>query len=96
MTFRPDRVDAFLSLFDDAAPRIRAFPGCRHLELLQDERYPNIMSTLSHWDDDDALQQYRSSSLFRGTWTRTRSLFAAPPEARSFHVLRKHSGPGRT
>ncbi len=33
MTFRPDALEAFLALFDASAPQIRAFPGCRHLEL---------------------------------------------------------------
>lgn len=88
MTFRPDRLDTFLSIFDESAPRIRAYPGCTHLELLQDAAFPNILTTLSHWDDDAALQQYRSSNLFRGTWARTKPLFAAPPEAISHFLLR--------
>lgn len=91
MTFRPDCVDAFLSIFDEAAPRIRAFPGCRHLELLQDAEYPNLFTTVSHWDHDEALQRYRSSDLFRATWSRTKSMFAAPPEASS-HLLVRRDG----
>lgn len=93
MTLHPDRVDTFLSMFDETAPRIRAFPGCTHLELLQDDGFPNVLTTVSHWDHDEALQRYRSSSLFQGTWTRTRPLFAAAPEAYSNHVLRTDPGP---
>ncbi|MEX2401328.1 MAG: antibiotic biosynthesis monooxygenase [Rhodothermales bacterium] len=95
MTFRPDRVDTFLSIFDESAPRIRVFPGCTHLELLQDHTYPNVLTTLSHWDHDDALQRYRASNLFRSTWSRTKPLFAAPPEAYSHHLLREHPVPDR-
>ena len=88
MTFRPDALDDFLALFDASAPKIRAFSGCRHLELWKDERYPNIVTTYSHWDDAHALHRYRHSALFKATWAEAKTLFAAPPEARSQHVLR--------
>ena len=83
MTFRPDRLDAFLALFADARPRIRAAPGCHHLELWQDARFPNVLTTYSEWDDADALDAYRRSDLFRTTWARTTPLFAAAPVAHS-------------
>ena len=89
MTFRPDALDEFLDLFDQSSPQIRAFEGCRHLELWQDPRYPGVLTTYSHWEDADALDRYRHSDLFRTTWRRTKPLFAAPPAAYSHHVLRR-------
>ena len=83
MTFRPDRLDDFLALFREARPRIAAAPGCRHLELWQDARFPNVLTTYSHWDSADALDAYRQSELFTATWARTTPLFAAAPVARS-------------
>lgn len=83
MTFRPDRLDDFLDLFREARPRIAAAPGCRHLELWQDARFPNVLTTFSHWDGPDALEAYRRSDLFRETWARTTPLFAAAPVAHS-------------
>ena len=83
MTFDPARVEDFLALFAEARPKIAAVPGCRHLELWRDARFPNVLTTFSHWDDDDALQAYRRSDLFRETWARTTPLFAAPPVAHS-------------
>lgn len=88
MTFHPDAIDRFLILFDATAPKIRDFPGCRHLELWQDERYASILTTYSHWADADALDGYRRSEFFKETWARTKPLFAAPPEAFSQHILR--------
>lgn len=88
MTFHPDRLDAFLSLFDEVAPHIRAFPGCLHLELWQDARYPGVVQTYSHWRDAAALKAYRESTLFEATWARTRTLFAAPPRAWSMVRIR--------
>lgn len=90
MTFRPEAVDTFLSVFDESSPRIRAYPGCRHLELWQDSTYANIFTTVSHWEDDAALERYRSSSLFTATWARTKPLFAARPEALSHVMARAH------
>jgi quinol monooxygenase YgiN len=81
MTFRPDALEAFAALFEAAAPRIRAFPGCRHLELWRDASYPNILTTYSHWSTAEALEQYRTSDLFKETWRQTRPLFSAPPRA---------------
>ena len=88
MTFAPDSVDAFLNQFDESAPRIRAFPGCQHLELWRDQDTPAAFSTHSHWEDEEALEQYRNSDLFQSTWATVKPLFAARPEAHSYSVIR--------
>ena len=87
MTFRPDRLDDFLALFAETRGRIRAAPGCRHLELWRDERFPNVLTTFSRWDGPEALDAYRHSALFRETWARTVPLFAAAPVAHSQHAV---------
>ena len=86
MTFRPDALADFFAMFEGVSPQIRAFEGCHHLELWEDARYPNILTTYSLWDDADALDAYRHSDLFRATWDRTKRLFAAPTVAHSQHV----------
>lgn len=88
MTFRPDAVDTFLTHFDDAAPRIRSFAGCRYLELWRDAETPHAFATHSHWTDAEALNTYRDSDLFRGTWSAVKPLFAERPQARSYTVAR--------
>lgn len=87
MTFHPDRVSDFLRLFSEVAPHIRDFDGCRYLELWRDARYPNIMTTHSHWSGKEALESYRNSALFRETWGQTTPLFAAPPLALSHYLV---------
>jgi len=88
MTFHPDAVEDFLTHFDTVSPHIRAFPGCRHLELWRDDRYPNVCSTYSHWDSADALKDYRQSDLFADAWRAAKSLFAARPIAHSYSQAR--------
>jgi len=81
MTFRPEEVKRFLDNFDANKEKIRNFPGCRHLELWQDENQKNIFMTFSHWDSEEALNQYRDSELFKSVWSYTKTLFADKPSA---------------
>ena len=81
MTFDPAQVSAFLTLFGQTADLIRQQPGCRFLELWQDAEQPYVYCTHSHWNDQAALDKYRSSTLFGKVWPATKKLFVAPPAA---------------
>ena len=89
LTLHPEEVDRFLTLFDSISSKIRNFDGCQHLELLQDSRFPNIVATYSHWESVYALEAYRHSELFKSTWSLTKAMFAAPPIAYSYDLLRR-------
>jgi heme oxygenase (mycobilin-producing) len=88
MTFRPEEVATFRELFAGWGPQIRAFPGCRHLELLHDVNDPQVFFTYSHWDDDLALDAYRGSEIFASVWPTVKTLFAGPASA--WTVDREH------
>ena len=81
MTFAPEHTGRFLELFEGWKPRIRAFPGCRHLELLRDTGDPRVFFTYSHWDSPADLERYRASDVFSEVWPTVKPLFAAPTEA---------------
>jgi heme-degrading monooxygenase HmoA len=89
MTFQEDRVDDFLENFENNKQSIRNFPGCDHLELWQDENEKNIFLTYSHWESEEALNQYRDSELFKTVWSFTKALFAARPVAFSSKKLQE-------
>lgn len=89
MTFQEDRVSDFKENFQAHKDKIRAFDGCEHLELLQQEGKPNVFFTYSWWRHEDDLENYRHSQLFKEVWTYTKSLFAAKPEAWSLNQLEK-------
>jgi len=82
----PAQVAAFLALFQASENQIRQQPGCRHLELWQDDDQPHTYCTYSHWDDAAALNAYRASALFGQVWPATKRLLAAPAQA--FSVVR--------
>ena len=81
MTFKPEEVATFLSIFESSKSKIRNFEGCLHLELHQDYHQPNIYSTYSKWEDDLALDRYRTSALFKEVWSKTKVLFEEKPIA---------------
>ncbi len=81
MTFQNDKIDDFLAIFNESHPKIRAFPGCAHLELWRAQTPENVLFTYSHWENEAALENYRHSELFRTTWAKTKVLFADKPQA---------------
>lgn len=84
MTFRPEVVADFETIFYGSCDKIRNSPGCQHLELL---KAGNIYFTYSRWDAAADLENYRKSPLFDSVWTKTKALFAAPAEAWSTSQL---------
>lgn len=81
MTFRPGEEERFLALFEGWRPRIRGFPGCRHLELWRDRNDPRVFFTYSHWEDEADLEAYRCSPVFASVWPTVKALFDAPAQA---------------
>lgn len=81
MTFRPEERENFLRLFDRNKEKIRHFPGCTHLELLEDYNDENVFTTYSYWVSESDLNNYRNSDLFAKVWKNTKSKFAAKPVA---------------
>jgi hypothetical protein len=81
LTFKPEKVEEFKSVFKSNWKRIKGFPGCMHVELLQDEKNPAIFFTYSLWKDEESVENYRQSELFAGVWGATKILFDDRPEA---------------
>jgi heme-degrading monooxygenase HmoA len=90
MHFTETGLGTFLEIFEENKHAIRNFPGCTHLELLKDINDPLLLTTLSHWQDAESLENYRKSLLFRDVWGRVKTLFSKRSEAfslQSFIVL---------
>lgn len=81
MTFEAQKTNDFLEIFSASKAKIRAMPGCQHVELLRDLDQPHVFVTHSHWDNADALNAYRNSVFFKETWAKTKALFADKPLA---------------
>ncbi len=81
MHFTEAGVDEFLRIFEQNREKIRKFPGCTHLDLLRDVDEPNTFATLSHWDSEKSLEDYRKSELFASVWGRVKTLMAERSQA---------------
>ena len=76
LTFKQEHVNEFFEVFKNSKEKIRSFEGCNHLELLQDINSGNVFFTYSIWVDQNSLEKYRNSPLFKKTWAETKNLFA--------------------
>lgn len=81
MSFEPSKVEAFLAHFEINKTDIRNFKGCQLLELYRDKTHTNIFFTYSYWSNEEDLENYRQSDLFKTVWTETKPMFNAKPEA---------------
>ena len=81
MEFQPAHAGDFLEHFRGVAPRIRAFPGVRRLELHRDAAQPNVFYTYSIWEGEKDLENYRESELFKTAWRQAKSWFSDKPSA---------------
>jgi len=81
MTFDKDKVNDFKKVFKSVQSKIANFPGCEEVNLYQEFEKENVYFTYSIWQSNDALQAYRSSPLFKDTWSRTKPLFIEKAQA---------------
>ena len=87
MTFLEKELSSFERLFKERSGAIRDSPGCLELHLLRDVENPTVMTTFSVWTSKEALDAYRSTELFKETWSVARKKFAAPPVATSYRLV---------
>lgn len=85
--FKTEHVETFKQIFEESKLKIRGFEGCQHLELLQGATDPSVFFTYSYWENEEALNNYRHSPLFKSTWAKTKILFNQKPEAWSTYSL---------
>jgi len=89
MTFHANNAQAFEALFKERHAKIAGFEGCTGVELLKEMESNDtvVYFTRSRWIDDEDLQRYRQSDLFKDTWEKTKALFAGKPEAWSTKIV---------
>lgn len=87
LTFKEEHTEQFLHFIQGYKSQIRSFPGCLSVDFLRDLQDPNIFFTYSHWEAENALEQYRKSELFQYVWSTVKIWFAAKAEAWSVDPL---------
>jgi heme-degrading monooxygenase HmoA len=78
MVFLPESEELFMKIFNEVKHEIRSQPGCLGFELLRSIDHGEInLWTISLWQSTDDLETYRTSALFRKTWSGVKPLFSA-------------------
>jgi len=81
LTFQEEKTADFLRFFDTINQVVNTFPGCQGMKLIQNIHTPNIIMTYSHWDSEEALNNYRDSDTFGNVWSTIKPWFGGKPEA---------------
>ncbi|HEX9651338.1 MAG TPA: antibiotic biosynthesis monooxygenase [Cyclobacteriaceae bacterium] len=84
MNFEEENIQSFLKIFEQAENKIRTLPGCIHLELKRNVHNHSQLATISKWNSEKELNNYRDSEFFKDTWQKTKALFSTDAEAFSF------------
>ncbi|WP_235297269.1 putative quinol monooxygenase [Portibacter marinus] len=81
LTFREEHRQDFKEIFQEHRQKMLENEICSSLEVLEDIKEKGLFFTISTWDSEDALQQYRSSSYFEDIWGKVKPWFKARAEA---------------
>jgi quinol monooxygenase YgiN len=87
LQFEENKIADFLTFFETIKHKVNTFEGCLGMKLLQDISNPTIVMTYSHWENEQALENYRISETFGTIWTKIKPWFAGKPEAWSVNAV---------
>lgn len=90
MTFKSCQISIFEIIFQEASQEINKFKGCKGVTLFHDKKDLRIYFTISTWETENDLENYRQSPLFKDTWQKTKPLFDEPAQAWSVENVLKY------
>ncbi len=82
MEVLPEQEAVFINIFDNVKQQIRKQSGCCGLEVLRSAAKNRVnIWTISLWESEADLNNYRSSDLFEQAWAAVKPLFSAKTKA---------------
>ncbi|MBK8954020.1 MAG: antibiotic biosynthesis monooxygenase [Saprospiraceae bacterium] len=81
MKFRESEIETFVELFNEVKTAIQSCKGCISVKAVRALNEPQTIFTISYWDSESDLENYRGSELFSATWAKTKALFESKAEA---------------
>ena len=81
MVFKESEIDNFKLIFESAQSKIVLVQGCLKVDLRQDIEQTEIFFTISHWEGENDLENYRKSELFINIWKQVKPFFKEKAEA---------------
>lgn len=71
----------FLQVVNPHIKKMERTPGCLELRLFIDSTDPDCFVTQSRWENEESLENYRNSDLFRSVWAKVKPFFSDRAEA---------------
>ncbi|MBK7128663.1 MAG: antibiotic biosynthesis monooxygenase [Crocinitomicaceae bacterium] len=87
LSFKPGHGHEFEHYFHEIKEKIAAQPGCLGVKLLRDTDHPGTYFTYSVWQNQEALDAYRTTDLFSVVWPKVKQWFDEKPQAWSTLVI---------
>jgi autoinducer 2-degrading protein len=87
LTLDPQYIADFKQVFSRHQQHIAQMKGCLSLQAFQDNKEPHIFFTISHWENEHALDNYRYSEFFKNLWATVKPMFTAKAMAHSLNTI---------
>ncbi|MCU0387570.1 MAG: antibiotic biosynthesis monooxygenase [Chitinophagaceae bacterium] len=87
LTLASEHIDDFKQIWTGHKAAIAGMEGCISLQAYQDHKEPNIFFTISQWESEHYLDNYRYSEFFKKLWSTVRPMFTAKAMAHSLTRL---------
>jgi quinol monooxygenase YgiN len=84
-----ENLKAFENIFTERNPSLNNVEGCHRVELVKHPDVEYGYSTISLWDSEEALSDYRNSDYFNQTWKMLKPLFASKAKAITYNLVAK-------
>lgn len=81
LTIKEEKLAELYQVLDQHLLFIRNVDGCNHLEILKSKPPTNIVWTISIWESEEALNNYRNHPKFYPIWKALKATFAEKAEA---------------
>jgi len=81
LSLKADKASEFEKLFYQTQALIEGFEGCHTTNLFKISGSASQYFTISYWNTEQDLENYRMSNLFKNVWSQVKPLFAENAEA---------------
>lgn len=86
LTLQEKFCSEFQNIFIEKNKAIKSQPGCLNVKLVEDIKTKGIFFTISEWESEEDLNNYRYSELFQEIWPKVKVMFADKAEAWSTEI----------
>jgi (4S)-4-hydroxy-5-phosphonooxypentane-2,3-dione isomerase len=93
LNIKSSEIQNFKNTFNKNRSKIIGFKGCIDVDLLQDKSNASIFFTYSKWENENSIENYRSSNIFKGIWSTVKPFFNEKAQAWSLDQINRIQKP---